>query len=394
MRVVRALVLAALWLVAGAALAADGRPLRGTVPRTLARLPDAGPVPADQVLDHVMVFLGLRDRDALEAFIAARQDPRSARYGERLGAAEIADRFGARRADYERVRGWFERQGLEVVRDSPFRVAFVLRGPAATFERALSTRLRRVLFRGRTHVAPATDPVLPADLAASVRGLVGLDDLPAYRPLHRIPQSGTLGLSPADFAAAYDATGLRTFTGAGRSIAVIARSNFDDSDIVGFAKLFDLNLNPVRKLAGRDDPGVLSDEGEETEVLLDTQWAGALAPGAELNVVIGSARGNIPEALEKAVNDREGDVVTISFGLCEPFAPVIAAELFDAFYAIAGGDEDRLPLRVGDGGATECDIGDDASAFTASVSSPMSHSVAPPSPEATRTVCPCALAMA
>jgi len=374
MRVIRALVLAALWLVAGAALAADGRPLRGTVPRTLARLPDAGPVPADQELDHVMVFLGLRDRDALEAFIAARQDPRSARYGERLGTAEIADRFGARRADYERVRGWFERQGLEVVRDSPFRVAFVLRGPAATFERALSTRLRRVLFRGRTHVAPATDPVLPADLAASVRGLVGLDDLPAYRPLHRIPQSGTLGLSPADFAAAYDATGLRTFTGAGRSIAVIARSNFDDTDIVGFAKLFDLNLNPVRKLAGRDDPGVLSDEGEETEVLLDTQWAGALAPGAELNVVIGSARGNIPEALEKAVNDREGDVVTISFGLCEPFAPVIAAELFDAFYSIANAQGQTVLVASGDGGATECDIGDDTLAVNALASSP--HAVA------------------
>src|SRR6185295_16252182 len=174
----------------------------------------------------------------------------------------------------------------------------VLRGPAATFERALSTRLRRVLLRGRTHVAPATDPVLPADIAASVRGLVGLDDLPAYRPLFRIPQSGTIGLSPDDFAVAYDATGLRTLTGAGRSIAVIARSNFDDSDIAGFANLFGLQpLNPVRKLAGRDDPGVLSEEGEETEVLLDTQWAGALAPGAELNVVIGSSRGNIPEAL-------------------------------------------------------------------------------------------------
>jgi subtilase family serine protease len=327
------------------------------------------------VLDHVMVFLGLRDRDALEAFIAARQDPRSPRYGERLDAAEIADRFGARRAEYERVRAWFARQGLEVVRDSPFRVAFVLRGPAATFERALSTKLRRVRHRGRTHVAPASDPVLPADVAGAVRGLVGLDDLPAYRPLHRIPQTGTIGLSPDDFAAAYQATGLRqSFTGAGRAIAVVARSNFEDSDIDGFESLFGVQLNPVRKLAGRDDPGVLSDEGEETEVLLDTQWAGALAPGAQLNVVIGSPRGNIPEALETAVNDREGDVITISFGLCEPFAPIIAAELFDAFYAIANAQGQTVLVASGDGGATECDIGDDVLAVNALASSP--HAVA------------------
>jgi hypothetical protein len=369
------LAMAALWLVAGAAVAADGLPLRGTVPRGLARLPDAGPVPADQELDHVMVFLGLRERAAIAAFIAARQDPRAARYGERLDTAEIADRFGARRTDYERVRGWFARQGLEVVRDSPFRVAFVLRGPAATFERALGTRLRRVLHRGRTYVAPVSDPVLPSEVAGAVRGLVGLDDLPAYRPLHRIPLSGTIGLSPADFAAAYDATGLRTaFTGAGRSIAVVARSNFEDSDIAGFGGLFGLQLSPVRKLAGRDDPGVLSEEGEETEVLLDTQWAGSLAPGAQLNVVIGSARGNIPEALEKAVNDREGDVITISFGLCEPFAPVIAAELFDAFYTIANAQGQTVLVASGDGGATECDVGDDTLAVNALASSP--HAVA------------------
>ncbi len=370
-----ALALATLSLGAEAA-ALDGQPLRGTVPRVVERLADAGPVPGDLELDHVLVFLGLRERDALEAFIAARQDRRSARFGERLDAVEIADRFGARRADYERVRGWFVRPGLEVVRDSPFRVAFVLRGPAATFERALATRLRLVHHRGRIHHVPTSDPVLPLEIATSVRGVVGLDDLPAYRPLHLVPESGTIGLSPDDFATIYGAQTLRAaFTGAGRSIAVIARSNFDDSDIAGFSSLFGLVLNPVRKLTRRRDPGILTDEGEETEVLLDTQWAGALAPGAQVNVVIGSSRGNpIGEALEKAVNDREGDVITISFGLCEPFTVVLAAELFDAFYAIANAQGQTVLVASGDGGATECGEGDDTLAVNALASSP--HAVA------------------
>lgn len=375
----RAAVLALAWLgvAVGATAAVNaGRPLRGTVPRALARLPDAGPLPADVRLEHVLVFLGLRDRRGLDAFIAARQDRRSPHYGRRLDAEEIADRFGPRRAEYERVRAWFARQGLEVARDSPYRVSFVLRGEAAAVERAFATRLRRVRHGGRLHRAPAADPVLPPEIAASVRAVVGLDDLPAFQPLFRTEQ-GQVGLSPEDFARVYSVTPLHEagLSGAGRSIAVLARSNFEDGDIAGFAELFGVPLNPVRRLADPSrDPGVLAEEGEETEVLLDTQWAGALAPNAELNVVISTPAGNIPEALEHAVKDRLGDVITLSFGLCEPFAldRVLVIELFDAFYAIANAQGQTVVVAAGDGGATEC--GDGQLAVNALASSP--HAIA------------------
>jgi hypothetical protein len=91
-------------------------------------------------------------------------------------------------------------------------------------------------------------------------------------------------------------------------------------------------------------------------------------------VIIGSRRGNIPQALEKAVNDREGDVITISFGLCEPFTSILAAELFDAFYAIANAQGQTVLVASGDGGATECGDGDDRLAVNALASSP--HAVA------------------
>jgi subtilase family serine protease len=94
-------------------------------------------------------------------------------------------------------------------------------------------------------------------------------------------------------------------------------------------------LTPRREFAG-PDPGVLTDRDERIEVLLDTQWAGALAPGARVNVVISTREGNIPEALVKAVDERTlGDVITVSFGLCEAAWESSTTELFDAFYAIA-----------------------------------------------------------
>ena len=75
-----------------------------------------------------------------------------------------------------------------------------------------------------------------------------LDDVPQFRPLAMLG-NGDTALTPADFAAAYDVTGLQSagLTGAGHSIAVIARSEFLDSDIAAFSSRFLAKpLTPVR----------------------------------------------------------------------------------------------------------------------------------------------------
>src|SRR5262249_56607628 len=101
-----------------------------------------------------------------------------------------------------------------------------------------------------------------------------------------------------------------------------------------FSARFGTQVSFTRKFVG-DSPGILQGDGEETEVLIDTQWGGALAPAAEVNVIISTREGDIPESLAQAVEEREGDVITISFGACEPAAQLVGIELFDAFYAIA-----------------------------------------------------------
>ena len=351
---------AVLLAFAAAAAAEPLRPLPGTVPRALAAMTPAGRAPADLRLGHVTVLLGLRHRRAFEALIAAQQDRRSPLFHRWLGAAEIADRFGPRRDEYERVRGWFVAHGFEVVRDSQFRVALVVAGTAAQVEAALGAPIGRFVRGGRTYHAPLAEPSLPASIAASVQGIVGLDDLPKFRPLAK-SSSGVTALVPSDFATAYGVTPLQAagLTGAGHSIAVIARSNFADGDVAMFSSNFlTFQLTPVRVFASAD-PGILSDEGERIEVLLDTEWAGSLAPGATLNVVIGSQGGNIPEALITAIDNRSGgapsgDVITLSFGLCEQAAPMITNELFDAFYAIANSLGQTVLVASGDDGGRDC----------------------------------------
>ena len=354
--------LAALAIVGTIALVppARGEPMRRiprSVPRALSSMSPAGLAPADLRLDHVLVFLGLRDRDGLEAIIAAQQDRHSARYQQWLEPAEIADRFGARGAEYDRVRRWFTERGLEVVRDSPFRTSLVLGGTAAQVESALATRIGLFRARDRLYHGPTADPELPESVATSVAGIVGLDDLPKFRPLVTVT-GGDTALAPRDFAAAYAVEPLQAagLTGAGRSIAVVARSNFPDSDVAMFSDRFlaPRRLTPQRVFAGAD-PGILPDEGERIEVLLDTQWAGSLAPDAALNVVISTQQGDILEAILTALGPpRIGDVVSVSFGLCEQLAPAVLTDLFDALYAVANSQGQTVIVASGDSGAFDC----------------------------------------
>jgi len=339
------------------------RRVRGSVPPALAALEPLGRAPADLRLDHVTLVLGLRDRAGLDSAVAAQQDRRSPRFHQWLDAAEIADRFGPRPEDYERVRRWLVEHGLEVVRESPLRLTLVVAGSAAQVESGLGVPIGLFRRRGRVHHGPLAAPLLPESVAASVRGVIGLDDLPTFHPLAQLG-GGVTALAPADFAAAYDVTTLQSagLTGAGHSVAVIARSNFADSDVAAFASRFlSRPLAPVRVFTGGTDPGILADQGEQIEVLLDTQWAGALAPGATLNVMIGSSKGNVPEALEAAIVNRSqtppqpsGDVVSVSFGLCEPLAAPVVTELFDDLYAIGNAQGQTIVVASGDDGANDC----------------------------------------
>src|SRR5205807_5684195 len=60
-----------------------------------------------------------------------------------------------------------------------------------------------------------------------------------------------------------------------------------------------------------------------------------------------------PGAIEKAVEDRLGDVVSVSFGLCERKATA-ETEFFDVWYAIGNARGQTVVVASGDSGANAC----------------------------------------
>ena len=352
-----ALAAGALGLAGDPAAAEPLRQLPGSLPRALALMTAGARAPADLALSHVTVLLGLRASAALDAVLAAQQDPRSPRFRHWLEPAEIADRFGPSRAEYARVRRWFETRGFHVVHDSPLRIALVVAGTAGDVAAALGTPIRFFHDRdARVYHGPETAPALPAEVADSVHGILGLDDLPHFEPLVRLG-SDDVALGPKDFALVYGAAALQASgaTGAGGAIAVIVRSNFPDADVAAFAAAYlpaGTTLD-VQRVFADTDPGMLA-RAEVTEVLLDAEWAAAVAPAVRVNVVIGDRSNDIPGAIEKAVEGRLGDVISVSFGLCEIRASTAETELFDVWYAIANAQGQTVLVASGDDGATAC----------------------------------------
>src|SRR5262249_9814024 len=144
---------------------------------------------------------------------------------------------------------------------------------------------------------------LPVDVASLVKGVLPLHDFSFKRPVlgryfavHRNGQ-GTLVpvdpaftianpgvshfLAPGDYAKIYDLASLyqSSANGAGQTIAIVARSKIEISDVKIFRDIFGLPPNDPTILVDGSDPG-FTFSGDSVEASLDVEWAGAVAPKA------------------------------------------------------------------------------------------------------------------
>ena len=153
-------------------------------------------------------------------------------------------------------------------------------------EAAFETAIHVYEVDGQIHPANESDPALPGALASVVHGVASLNDF-RLEPQHvstaaAITPEFTTGsshyMAPADFAIIYNTRGLynNSIDGAGQSIAVIGRSNFNLSDVRSFRSQFGLPAQDPVVVLTAADPGIVN-TSELQEASLDVQWAGAIA---------------------------------------------------------------------------------------------------------------------
>ncbi len=302
-------------------------PLAGHVHRFAEPAFDRGAVGAAFPLDNLSLVLSpsAAQQADLDRFLGALQDPASPDYQHWLTPEQFGDRFGLSQADYDRVVSWLEGQGFTVHSLAPSRNWIAFGGNAGMVEQTFHTSIHRYQVNGETHFANSSDPAIPAALAGVLTSIRGLNDF-LMRPPHPTytSTSGNHYLAPGDLATIYDLTSLFNsgFTGTGQKIVIAGQTAIAVTDIQQFRNLFGLPAStPTLTLVpGSRNPGTT---GDLIEADLDLEWAGAAAPGAQLNYVYST---DVVTSVQYAVTQNLAPVISFSYGGCETASDAAALE--------------------------------------------------------------------
>lgn len=325
---------------AGTPVSADpGPPVRlsGHVLAVLSRSTLVGPTDATKPL---ILTVALRPPVPNSLRDAAASTAGAGPAANALSVADIGRQFGRSSADLNTLSSYFASFGLIVSPPPPDHLSISVHGSAVQVQRALAITLNDYVDpRGHAFYATSVDPALPANLAAMVQAIFGLDDYAVFQSQHTpikpaavtpAPKSDSPAstpvpgaYTPSNIVTAYNIQPLYNAgrNGAGQTIGVIGCDAFNPSDIQSFRATYGL---PPRSIDVVNVDGGAS--GSDPETTLDLEWSGAIATGAAIRFYgfPASSSGGCPfqgtfDAISRAVNDNSADVLSISLGACETY---------------------------------------------------------------------------
>ena len=143
-----------------------------------ATLTDAGVLPASQSITLRVRLAPTPDRAAaLTQRLADQLDPASPFYREWLTPSQFGSEFGATDSQLATAQAWLEAQGLTIASTAASRTALTATGSATQVAAAFAVSLHQFQTGSTTVFANATHPSLPAEAAALITGVSGLDNL-------------------------------------------------------------------------------------------------------------------------------------------------------------------------------------------------------------------------
>ena len=334
--------------------------IRGSVSPLVQSSSDTGLVAPDVTIPRVTLRFALtpaQDR-ALEQLLSDQQNPRSPRYHQWLTPEQFAQNFGVDPAGIDRITAWLQSQGLTITEVARSRTFVRVSGTASQMEAAFGTDLHTLSRRGEPHIASLSEPTLPPPIAALVSGITGLDDFrltPAARvhPAYTSSSTGSHYLAPGDFYTIYDINPLlnSSINGLGINIAVLGQTDISLTDAAAFRSAAGLVPNlPAVELYG-SDPGTSSADIDEAQ--LDVEWAGAVAPLA--NILYINSTNVLEGSLTAAVDNNVAPILSLSYSSCESGLGASAIALYTQLLRQANAQGQTVVSPAGDTGATACD---------------------------------------
>jgi hypothetical protein len=335
---------------------------------------DRGTAPLDLAMDRMLLVLkrGPEQEAELQKLLVDQQDKTSPLYHHWLTPEQFGQQFGLATSDVQKITAWLQGRGFHDVRVSRGRTFIEFSGTAAQVEDAWGTSIRKFVVDGEEHWANATDPTIPAALWPGVEGVLTLHNFYKKPQVHIAeeqftakavqgaqPQftssTGFHALGPADYYTIYNFNPLQIYTSA--KIAIVGRSNINLQDVTYFHYWMYDQASSAQVILNGPDPGDLGG-AEETEAVLDTTWAGAVAPTAWLALVVSKSTATTDgvDLSELYIIDNNlADVMSESFGGCEGNSTSTEAAGIASLAQQAAAQGITYVVAAGDSGSAGCD---------------------------------------
>jgi subtilase family serine protease len=370
--------------------------LRGNVHRLARAEFDRGAVSASQRAAHVAVMLKRSDEQetALRQLLEQQQDKSSPNYHKWLTPQQFGTQFGPADSDIQSVTDWLTSRGFTDIKVSPGRTRVEFNGNIGQITSAFQTQIHHFFVNGKMHTANVSDPQIPAALSPVVSGVVSLHDFRPHALSHRLGTFrrtkdsnvvkplftfGSCGsttpcyaVGPGDFAKIYNIPasvtgtngGITGIPGTGVTIAIVQDSNINTADVTQFRALFGLPATPaINVIVNGPDPGIQGPDSatdDEIEADLDVQWAGAVAPGAQIDLVVSEDSETIGMfgtdiSAGFIVDNNLAPILSESFGACEASLGTAGENFYTSMWQQASAQGITAILSAGDSGSAGCD---------------------------------------
>ena len=276
---------------------------------------------------NISIALRLNNSGQLDAFLHSLHDRSSPNYHKYLTQAQFAAAYGPTADQVQSVVGFLTSHGISVTAVSKSGTRVHATATTATLESAFGVAINDYKLNGTTFYATTSDPNLPANVAANVVAVLGLDNavsLVAHnvQNLHPAPTpkgkgAGPSGFSPLQVATAYDwpdITSANSTAASGVTIAVATAFTYRVQDIQKFWSTYNL---PAHSLSNVAIDGVTRELNGETT--LDIERSSSMSPGSAIKVYEAVNPGFITfdDEFTQIADDADVDVVTTSWGSAE-----------------------------------------------------------------------------
>jgi len=367
--------------------------LRGNVHRLARPEFDRGAVSDAQPATHLALVLKRSDdqETALEQLLGQQQDKTSPHYHKWLTPQQFGAQFGPADSDIQAVTDWLTAHGFTNITVNPGRTRVAFDGNIGQISNAFQTQIHHFYVDGKMHMANVSDPQIPTALSPVVRGVTTLHDFRPHALVHRLgtfrktKDTGVVkplftfngcgsstspapcwAVGPGDFAKIYNApaTVSGVLPGTGVTIAIVQDSNINTADYTQFRAMFGLPATPaINVILNGPDPGIQGPNSvtdDEIEADLDTQWAGAVAPGAQIDLVVSEDSESVglfgtDLSAIYIIDNNIAPILSESFGTCEASIGSSNEAFYVDLWQQASAQGITAVISAGDSGSADCD---------------------------------------